>query len=83
MDRETLKYYARLELSRRSFWEYCKFTSPDFYKEERIFLRDVADTLQWFVEEAEEQIAYVYTDDWEDDLSDIKPPFGEEKEENE
>lgn len=34
-------------------------------------------------EEAEEQIAYVYTDDWEDDLSDIKPPFGEEKEENE
>ena len=56
MDRETLKYYARLELSRRIFWEYCKFTSPDFYKEERAFLRDVADTLQWFVEEAEEQI---------------------------
>lgn len=25
---------------------------------------------------------FVYTDDWEDDLSDIKPPFVEEEEEN-
>ena len=32
MDRETLKRYAQMELSRRDFWEYCKFTSPDFYK---------------------------------------------------
>ena len=56
MDESILKYYARIELSRRRFWEFCKFTSPDFYKEERAFLRDVSDTLQWFVEEAEEQI---------------------------
>ena len=56
MNENILKHYARIELSRRRFWEYCKFTSPDFYKEERAFLHDVADTLQWFVEEAEEQI---------------------------
>ena len=59
MDKNVLKYYARLELSRRSFWEYCKFTSPDFYTEERHFLKDLAEKLQWFIEEAEEQIMVV------------------------
>ena len=52
-----LKHYARMELARREFWEYCKFTSPDFYKEDRLFLKDLAETLQWFIEEATEQIA--------------------------
>ena len=59
MNKNTLKYYARMELSRRSFWEYCKFTSPDFYSEERAFLHDLADRLQWFIEEAKEQIMVV------------------------
>lgn len=59
MDKNVLRYYARLELCRRSFWEYCKFTAPDFYTEERHFLHDLADRLQWFIEEAEEQIMVV------------------------
>lgn len=59
MDKNILKYYARIELSRRSFWEYCKFTSPDFYSEDREFLRDLCNKLQWFVEEAKEQIMVV------------------------
>lgn len=59
MDRETLKCYARMELSRREFWEYCKFTSPDFYTEDRAFLKDLAERLQWFIEEAEEQLMVV------------------------
>lgn len=59
IDRETLKYYARMELARREFWEYCKFTSPDFYKEDRTFLKDFANKLQWFIEEAEQQIMVV------------------------
>lgn len=50
---------AQKELSRRDFWEYCKFTSPDFYREDRAFLKDMATKLQWFVEEAEEQILVV------------------------
>lgn len=49
----------KLELSRREFWEYCKFTSPDFYKEDRTFLKDLAQRLQWFVEEAEEKIMVI------------------------
>ncbi|MBR5583916.1 MAG: terminase, partial [Lachnospiraceae bacterium] len=50
---------VRIALSRKNFWEYCKFTSPDFYKEDREFLKDFANKLQWFVEEAEEQLMVV------------------------
>lgn len=59
MDKELLKYYAKMELARRDFWEYCKFTSADFYTEDRTFLKDLAEKLQWFIEEASEQIMVV------------------------
>lgn len=59
MNKEQLRHYAKMELSRREFWQYCKFTSPDFYKEDRTFLHDLATRLQWFVEEATEQIMVV------------------------
>jgi predicted phage terminase large subunit-like protein len=59
VNKELLRYYAKIELSKRSFWEYCKFTSPDFYTEERHFLKDLSERLQWFIEEAEEQIAVI------------------------
>lgn len=59
VSRELLKYYARMELARRDFWQYCKFTSPDFYTQDRFFLRDLAEKLQWFIEEAQEQIMVV------------------------
>ena len=57
--KELLIYRAKKELARREFWEYCKFTSPDFYKEDRAFLKDLATRLQWFIEEAEEQFLVV------------------------
>lgn len=50
---------VKIELSRREFWEYCKFTSPDFYKEDRAFLKDLAEQLQWFVEESDSPIMVV------------------------
>lgn len=59
MDKREMIRQAQMELSRRSFWEYCKFRSPDFYKEERPFLRDLCERLQWFVEEAEESIIVI------------------------
>lgn len=49
----------KIELARRDFWQYCKFTSPDFYSEDRGFLKDLSKKLQWFIEEAEEQIMVV------------------------
>lgn len=59
MNIEQIRHFAKMELARREFWEYCKFTSPDFYTEERHFLKDLAERLQWFIEEAEEQIMVV------------------------
>ena len=50
---------VRIELAKREFWEYCKLTSPDFYNDNRPFLHDMADRLQWFVEEAKEQILVI------------------------
>lgn len=46
--REELKKQARLELARRDFFEYCKLTASDFYKEERVFLKDLCYQLQDF-----------------------------------
>lgn len=48
-----------MELARREFWYYCKLTSPDFYKNDRPFLHDLAEKLQWFIEEATEQFMVV------------------------
>lgn len=59
MNKELLKQQAKMELSRREFWQYCKFTSPDFYKEDRPFLKDLSEKLQWFIEVAEERIMVI------------------------
>ena len=50
---------VKIELARRDFWQYCKLTSPDFYNERRPFLRDLAQTLQWFIEEAPQQFLVI------------------------
>lgn len=50
---------VKIELARREFWEYCRLTSPEFYNNERPYLRDMAATLQWFIEEADEQILVI------------------------
>lgn len=46
--KEELKKQARLELARRDFFEYCKLTASDFYKEDRKFLKDLCCQLQDF-----------------------------------
>lgn len=48
--KEEIKKQARLELSRRDFFEYCKLTASDFYKEDRRFLRSMCTELQNFYE---------------------------------
>lgn len=45
------EYYRRAaqrELARRYFWEYCKLISPDFYKEDRVYLKRLCETLDKF-----------------------------------
>lgn len=53
IDRKELARLAKIELSKRDFWEYCKFVAPDFYKEERPFLKDLCESLQRFYESDE------------------------------
>lgn len=46
--KEEIKKQARLELARRDFFDYCKLMAPDFYTDERLFLKDVCYQLEDF-----------------------------------
>lgn len=46
-------YQAKLELARRDFWEFCKLIAPDFYKDDRLYLKDMCYQLQSFYESDE------------------------------
>ena len=43
-----VKYCANIERARRSFWDYCNVTAPDFYTPKRKYLIDLCDELQEF-----------------------------------
>ena len=53
---ETIERGARIELARRDFWEYCKLLAPDFYKEDRKFLKDKCREYQDFYESTDEYL---------------------------
>lgn len=46
-------YQAQLALARKDFWEYCKLIAPDFYKDDRAYLKDMCYQLQSFYESEE------------------------------
>lgn len=43
-----IREMLKCELARREFWEYCKLLHKDFYKEDRIFLKELCCKLQDF-----------------------------------
>lgn len=45
---EYVREQARYELARRNFWDYCKLKAPEFYKENRTYLKDFCNQLQEF-----------------------------------
>ena len=49
---------ARCELARRSFWQYCKVKAPDFYKEDREYLKNQCNELQDFLN-SEDQLMVI------------------------
>lgn len=53
-----MKYRDQLKcvLASRDFWEYCKLLAPDFYKEDRLFLKEKCITYQQFYESNEEYL---------------------------
>lgn len=50
---------AKLELSRRYFWDYCQTTAGTFYKSTRIFLKDLCDELQSFLSDDEHDVLII------------------------
>lgn len=53
---EYIRKQAKCELARRSFWDYCKVRAPEFYKDDRAYLRDICDQIQAFTEQDVERI---------------------------
>ena len=53
VDMKQITYQARLALARKDFWEYCKLIAPDFYREDRPYLKDMCYQLQNFLESDE------------------------------
>ena len=53
VDMKQITYQARLALARKDFWEYCKLIAPDFYREDRLYLKDMCYQLQNFLESDE------------------------------
>ena len=48
---DALQHQALMELARRDFWEFCKTKAPDFYKEDRRYLKNICHELQDFYED--------------------------------
>ena len=52
----TFREALKCELARRSFWEYCKLMAPDFYKEDREFLKEKCNQYQVFYESEQQYL---------------------------
>lgn len=59
VNKELIKRFAKLELARRSFWDYCKVKAPDFYKKGRWFLEHMCNNMQDFIESSKEDILVI------------------------
>lgn len=49
----------RLELARKDFWEFCKLLAPDFYKDDRPYLKDICNQMQAFAENPDERVMVI------------------------
>lgn len=54
MDRKQIALNAKIELARREFFFYCQLKAPDFYKKDRLFLKELCSDLQGFIESDED-----------------------------
>lgn len=50
---QEVKHQARLELARRDFWEFEKLLYPELFYDERKLLKQMAQTIQSFIEDSE------------------------------
>lgn len=46
---EYVREQARIELARRHLYDYCKLTNPNFYKQERVYLKEMCESIEKFL----------------------------------
>ena len=54
MDKQLLKFRAKVELARRDFFSYCNLVAPDFYRADRSYLVTICREFQEFFESSDE-----------------------------
>lgn len=54
MDKELIRLGAKIELARRDFFTYCNLKASDFYKPERIYLVELCNAFQNFIQSEDE-----------------------------
>lgn len=50
INNDELKYFSKLELARRDFFYYCNLRAPDFYREDRPYIKTLCNRMQEFYE---------------------------------
>ena len=50
MNKNEIEQRAKIALARKEFWYYCKLKAPDFYQDDRTYLKDMCYKLQTFIE---------------------------------
>ena len=48
MEKELIKYFATLALAKKDFWTYCQIKAPDFYLNNRTYLKYLCNNLENF-----------------------------------
>lgn len=56
---EYVKQEARKELARRELFNYCKLKHPDFYKEDRTYLKEMCNEIQSFLEQDKDKFLVI------------------------
>lgn len=59
MNKKQLKMLIRVELARRNFYEYCRLRMPEFYKKDRLYLKELCNTFQAFYEGEDDDILII------------------------
>lgn len=56
---EYVRQQAKCELARRSLYEYCKLKYPEFYKEDRLYLKQMSEEIQSFLNQDEDKFLII------------------------
>lgn len=56
---ELVKQEAKKELARRYFYDYCQYRYPELYKDDRLFLKILCDSIQTFVQQNDKRFLVI------------------------